>query len=282
MALHASRAGRRHRPAATLDRRWSCSRRASSPTVPTSRTARCPTSTSPTFEPFPKADELWAWAHVHVNRSLAADDTEFVSKDMAAVLPRFLAVLTRIRTSRIRASCARAARRQHGLPRLPDAGLRERPARRAGPRPRRRRRQRRRPGTRPAARMRRPFPYYYRWFFRTGDTGDFESLVRLLVPKPVDPRVGFRDMDVLDPGSNVPGHRQAGARRDPEARRRAAQPPDTVPPRAARQVRDVGRAVPAPAPDRAGRADQPARRSTGPRASPIRSSPRRCTAHGTR
>ena len=29
---------------------------------------------------FPRADELWAWAHVHVNRSLAASDGEFVSQ----------------------------------------------------------------------------------------------------------------------------------------------------------------------------------------------------------
>ena len=44
-------------------------------------------------------------------------------------------------------------------------------------------------------RVRRPagapsFPYYYRWYFRTGDVGDFEYLVRLLEPRPVDPRVG--------------------------------------------------------------------------------------------
>ena len=49
------------------------------------------------------------------------------------------------------------------------------------------------------------FPYYHRWYFRTGTTGDFETLVRLLVPKPVDPRVGTREMDVQVPGSNVRG-----------------------------------------------------------------------------
>ncbi len=42
---------------------------------------------------FPRADELWAWAHVHVNRSLAASDGEFVSHDMNAVLPKLQAVL---------------------------------------------------------------------------------------------------------------------------------------------------------------------------------------------
>ena len=41
--------------------------------------------------------------------------------------------------------------------------------------------------------------------FRTGQLGDFEYLVRLLKAKPVDPRVGTRDMDVRKPGLNIPG-----------------------------------------------------------------------------
>ena len=49
------------------------------------------------------------------------------------------------------------------------------------------------------------YPVYYRWYFRTGSHGDFEYLVRLLKPQPVDKRVGTRDMDVQDPGSNMPG-----------------------------------------------------------------------------
>jgi hypothetical protein len=48
------------------------------------------------------------------------------------------------------------------------------------------------------------FPYYHRWYFRTGSKGDFEYLVGLLKPKPADKRVGIRDMDVLHPGSNLP------------------------------------------------------------------------------
>ncbi len=49
------------------------------------------------------------------------------------------------------------------------------------------------------------FPFYHRWYFRTGTVGDFEYLVRLLEPKPVDSRVGRRDMDVTKPGSNIDG-----------------------------------------------------------------------------
>ena len=48
------------------------------------------------------------------------------------------------------------------------------------------------------------FPYYYRWYFRTGNLGDFEYLVNLLKPKSADKRVGVRDMDVMHPGSNLP------------------------------------------------------------------------------
>ena len=49
------------------------------------------------------------------------------------------------------------------------------------------------------------FPFYHRWYFRTAETGDFESLVRLLQPKVVDSRVGHRDMDVTDPAPNITG-----------------------------------------------------------------------------
>ena len=48
-------------------------------------------------------------------------------------------------------------------------------------------------------------PYYHRWYFATGTQGDFEYLVRLLKPQPVDSRVGRRDMDVQNPGSNIAG-----------------------------------------------------------------------------
>ncbi len=49
------------------------------------------------------------------------------------------------------------------------------------------------------------YPVYYQWYFRTGTVGDFEYLVRLLEPKPVDNRVGRRDMDVTQPGTNIDG-----------------------------------------------------------------------------
>ena len=49
------------------------------------------------------------------------------------------------------------------------------------------------------------YPVYYQWDFRTGERGDFEFLVNLLKPRPVDARVGVRDMDMRTPGFGVPG-----------------------------------------------------------------------------
>jgi hypothetical protein len=43
-------------------------------------------------------------------------------------------------------------------------------------------------------------PVYFEWFFRTGVNADFESLVKLLEPRAMDPRVGIRDMDCSSPG----------------------------------------------------------------------------------
>jgi hypothetical protein len=154
-------------------------------------------------EVFPSADQLWAWAHVHVNQSLAANNEEVFSTDMDAVLPRLQRVLTEnpdLAYSRI--LCPRklepnTAYHAFLIPvfesgRLSGLGLEI-------------------PKTLNAtasawADKTAPtdYPYYHRWYFRTGTIGDFEYLVRLLKPKPVDRRVGTRDMDVLHPGSNLP------------------------------------------------------------------------------
>ncbi|CAH1651145.1 hypothetical protein [Chelatococcus asaccharovorans] len=155
---------------------------------------------------FPRADELWAWAHVHVNRSLAAGDSEFVSTDANAVQARLGALLADnpdLAYSRIISPRKLAENTAYHAFLVPTfetgrrAGLKieigdDVPATLsawdAGPRPE------------PQS-----FPYYHRWFFHTGARGDFEMLVRLLKPKPVDPRVGTREMDVQYPGANVAG-----------------------------------------------------------------------------
>jgi hypothetical protein len=162
---------------------------------------------APEADVFPPAEQLWAWAHVHVNHSLAASDAEFVSTDMGAVLPKLQALLNAnpdLAYSRIvcpRFLEANAPYHAFLIPvfesgRLAGLGL-EIPADLSAT------------ASAWAAYSGREepqhYPYYFRWYFRTGTVGDFEYLVRLLQPKPVDSRVGTRDMDVQRPGSNLPG-----------------------------------------------------------------------------
>ena len=154
---------------------------------------------------FPTANELWAWAHVHVNQSVGAPG-ELVAPDVGAILARVQTILSQSRDlAYSRILCPR--RLEEDTPynafliptfetgRLAGLGLDPAAAtyatltaweNYAGK-------------AQPAA-----HPVYYRWFFRTGDKGDFEYLVRMLRPIPVDPRVGTREMDMQDPGSNLP------------------------------------------------------------------------------
>jgi hypothetical protein len=47
-------------------------------------------------------------------------------------------------------------------------------------------------------------PVYYQWRFRTGEGGDFESLVRLLHAVPAPEGLGKRPMDISEPGFALP------------------------------------------------------------------------------
>ena len=145
---------------------------------------------------FPKADELWAWAHVHANVDLTANGAAI--GPALDLLRATLAQNPDLAYSRI--ICPRQLepnKSYHafliptfeggrlaglGLP-VPDDTVATASAWATGAP---------------------QHPIYYRWFFKTGAFGDFEYLVRLLVPKPVDTRVGVRDIDVLHPGSALP------------------------------------------------------------------------------
>ncbi|MDQ6805327.1 MAG: hypothetical protein M3065_10255 [Actinomycetota bacterium] len=155
---------------------------------------------------FPPAGDLWAWAHVHFNESLAGSASELVSTDMNAVLGRVAANLGAHPDSGYsRLMCPRRLRDSTAyhafvIPtfetgRLAGLGLDPAGAPHAT-------------HSAWAGYTGRPettnYPYYHRWFFRTGTRGDFEYLVRLLKAQPVDKRVGTRNMDVRDPGSNIP------------------------------------------------------------------------------
>jgi len=157
---------------------------------------------------FPAAQDLWAWAHVHVNRGLDAAGEVF-SDTMAQVLPKFDAAMHEnpdLGLSRL--VCPRHLTKTTGyhafvVPtfeagRLSGLGLDPTGAPSAthvsweaytG-------RETHEPGS---------YPVYYRWYFRTGTVGDFEYLVRLLKPRRVSPKVGQRDMDTQRPLVGLPG-----------------------------------------------------------------------------
>ncbi|HLL75087.1 MAG TPA: hypothetical protein VK421_07450 [Pyrinomonadaceae bacterium] len=148
---------------------------------------------------FPPAEELWAWAHVHMNTGLAGVGLD----DTAALAGRVASVVVGDRDAAYsRLLCPRALKANTGyhafvIPtfetgRQAGVGVADPSA--------------------PAATTVawadpavQEFPYYHRWYFRTGTVGDFEYLVRLLQPKPSDPRVGTRDMDVQAPATSLPG-----------------------------------------------------------------------------
>ena len=154
-----------------------------------------------TTDIFPKPSELWAWAHVHVNKDLSngaasngADDssvnteiTNLINKDPDQAYSRIL--------------CPRKLETNKGyhaflIPtfesgRLTGLGLDLPPDLVAT-----------KCGWDDENNI--EFPYYFRWYFRTSNVGDFEYLVNLLKPKPADKRVGSRDIDVLHPGQNLP------------------------------------------------------------------------------
>ncbi len=156
----------------------------------------------------PAPDELWAWAHVHVNRDVTGGTV--VSTDVASSLRQLDGAIGEnpdLACSRL--LCPRRLAPSTGyhaflVPtfetgRIAGLGLEH--------------------VTAPSATHGswQPYPsgstavqpgrlcYYHRWSFRTGVAGDFESLVRLLTFKKADARVGHRDMDVQQPGSTVPG-----------------------------------------------------------------------------
>ena len=141
---------------------------------------------------FPVAGQEWAWAHVHLNTALggtpAAPDLAQLGGALGAnpdlgysrlLCPRKLQPNTAY-TAFLTAAFEVGRR----------AGLGEEIADTDD-------------GTKRSWEAADEFPAYFEWRFRTGIDGDFESLVRALVPRDMDPRVGVRTMDIAHPGFGV-------------------------------------------------------------------------------
>ena len=162
---------------------------------------------------FPKEEDLWAWAHVHINKDVVGPGDNPISSNEAAFIGKFKNVLNDnpdLAYSRIMSPRKLGENTAYHAFLIPTfesgrlAGLGFDPTTISGF------------GANTIAwanaltdndeRLEpKTFPYYYRWYFRTSTVGDFEYLVRLLQPKVADSRVGRRDIDVQEPGPNIEG-----------------------------------------------------------------------------
>ncbi len=161
-----------------------------------------------TSEVMPPSSELWAWAHVHVNDSLMTDIVAKAS-DKQSIVTKFenlieknpdLAYSRIICPRRLEGNTAYHAFLMPSFESGRLAGLGLDP--KQTPFATFSSWENYNSGTKSSPQ---DYPYYHRWYFRTGAKGDFEYLVRLLKPRPVDSRVGVRDMDVQRPGANIQG-----------------------------------------------------------------------------
>jgi len=160
---------------------------------------------------FPPEQDLWAWAHVHINKDIIGADEVPVSINETEFIGQFKSVLNDnpdLAYSRIMSSRKLDENTAYHAFLIPTfesgrlAGLGFDPNVEIGFNA----------NTiawadiSPAVRQEpKNFPYYHRWYFRSSTVGDFEYLVRLLEPKVADSRVGQRDMDVQKPGLNIDG-----------------------------------------------------------------------------
>ncbi len=152
---------------------------------------------------FPDPTQSWAWAHVHVQRNIAGDQLQTTTAAQVEQSTEALEALVRSNPDNAssRLLCPRKLRentayhaflvpafevgRLAGLGQdIPSETDGQQASWGAG---------------------QRIFPIYFQWSFRTGLKGDFEFLVDLLEPRPVDGRVGVRSMDTTAPGYEVTG-----------------------------------------------------------------------------
>lgn len=150
---------------------------------------------------FPDPRQTWAWAHVHVNQDITANESHSAGQavneldsllkknpDLAAsrlLCPRKLKPKTGYHAFLVPAF---ETGRLVGLGKSTTGIDSLLPAWKNG-----------------SADEPNKFPIYYEWQFHTSVKGDFEYLVNLLQQRPIDKRVGIRDMDVQHPGFDVAG-----------------------------------------------------------------------------
>lgn len=155
----------------------------------------------PAGEIFPSQESLWAWAHVHVNENLAVGDGAIGNNDASIAQ-----AVTKLKNTVLKRNPEKVISRLVSPRRLmPDTGYTAfviptfETGRRVGM------------GLEPfsgssvqeqqgAWNTSTPadteFPVYHHWYFKTGGSGDFETLVRLVKPRILPQNVGTREVDL--------------------------------------------------------------------------------------
>ena len=146
---------------------------------------RCPMLhvTDPVMLPDPA--QSWAWAHVHSDDDLADGIDTVVTESPRALRARLLCP-RRLQPNRAWLACVVPVFETGRI-----AGGGGRPADRLL-------------AWDPAGGGTVDLPAYYSWRFSTGPRGDFESLVKRLVPRELPGTVGRRDLDISRPGGGLP------------------------------------------------------------------------------
>lgn len=161
--------------------------------------------------PFPKHDETWAWAHVHVSGDLHTGDTiltpnnqshvnqgmermkELIASDPDIAISRMICprqldsntdyhafLIPAFETGRMAGLGIDQSEITSIDAQLPSWGLTS--------------------GIHDSNHLPNKWPVYHEWYFKTGGAGDFEYLVRQIIPRTLDNRVGKRAMDIRRPG----------------------------------------------------------------------------------
>ncbi len=153
-----------------------------------------------TAESFPLHNQLWAWAHVHINGELTSESIQTGSDNTVKRFKEILNNNPNHTYSRLLCPRKLSPNTEYTAFLIPVYEL----GRRAGL------------GITLDSidnpemvswenSSVKEFPYYHTWKFQTATLGDFEYLVELLEPKPVDNRVGKRKIKVKNPAPNITG-----------------------------------------------------------------------------
>lgn len=146
---------------------------------------------------FPPVNQSWAWAHVHVNQDVTDDNDndvadsikeleELVKQNPDAALSRLVCP----RKLKPRTSYRAFVIPAFEVGRLAGLGLANDDQNNLAA---------------SWGAEQQDYPIYYQWNFSTGVRGDFEYLANLLESRPVDERVGIRDMDMQTGSFGVEG-----------------------------------------------------------------------------